>query len=59
MVDQLEFPPTGSGPRNLSEWISATDVNVSYYKAAKGKEKVRTLVVGNRNLNKQMYSRKS
>lgn len=44
MVDQLEFPSSGSGPRNLSEWISAADVNVSYYKATKDKEKVRTPV---------------
>ena len=41
MVDQLEFPSTGPGPRNLSEWIAATDVNVEYFRTEKGKEKVR------------------
>ena len=36
-IDQLMFPGNGKGPRNISEWVSATDVNVTY---CKGDDKV-------------------
>ncbi len=40
-VDQLEFPARGAGPRNISDWVSEADVNRTYYKLNKEKEKVR------------------
>ena len=41
LVEQLEFPAGGSGPRNLSAWVSGADVEVSYFRVFKDKEKVR------------------
>ena len=41
LVEQFDFPAQGDGPRNISEWVSAADVEVSYLRTFKDKEKVK------------------
>ena len=40
-MDQLEFPTSGAGPSNASEWVSEADVNRNYFKMNEKNEKVK------------------
>ena len=41
-VDQMIFPDNREIPRNLSEWVSSEDVDVTY---SKGEDRVRKYAV--------------